>query len=56
VPGEDEIDHVAEVVLKDDILDLTSSVRPSLAGSAYSHTRWQRLPEPPDTHAKPCGR
>jgi hypothetical protein len=55
-PGNDEIDHVADVMLKGDILDLTSSMHPSLAGSAYSHTRWQRLPDAPDTRAKTCGR
>ena len=55
-PGNDEIDHFADVVLKGDILDLTSLVHPSLAGSAYSHTRWQRLPDAPDTRAKTCSR
>jgi hypothetical protein len=54
--GHDESTRAADLLLKDTLLELTSSARPSLAGSFYSHTIWRHLRDVPDVRLAPCGR
>ncbi len=56
VSGHDESTRLADLQRKDDLLELTSAARPSLAGSFYSHTIWRRLPDVTDARLTHCGR
>jgi hypothetical protein len=54
--GHDEADRIADLEWRNGQLHLTSSARPSLSGSFYSHSAWQYMGPQADTAAKPCRR